>query len=73
MAGETLENVCAGFMTGKQRPTGAGAISDSAIFHNIYPALTKIGLSIPEDISMVGFFNTPWSEKFTPPLTTVSI
>jgi DNA-binding LacI/PurR family transcriptional regulator len=73
MAGETLDNVCAGFMTGKQRPTGAGAISDSAIFHHISPALTKIGFSIPEDISMVGFFNTPWSEKFTPPLTTVSI
>ncbi len=73
MAGETLDNVCAGFMNWKQRPTGAGAISDSAIFHHISPALTKIGFSIPEDISMVGFFNTPWGEKFAPPITTVSI
>ena len=73
MAGKALENVCSEYMTGKQRPTGAGAISDSEIFHHISPALTKIGLNIPNDISMIGFFNTPWSEKFSPPLTTVSI
>lgn len=73
MAGDALEDVCADCLTGKQHPTGAGALSDSEIFYNVSPALAKVGLSIPGDISMVGFYNTPWSKKFATPLTTVSI
>lgn len=73
MAGDTLENVCSDHLAGKRRPTGAGAVSDSELVFNISPALAKVGLSIPGDISMVGFFNTPWSTKFSPALTSVSI
>jgi DNA-binding LacI/PurR family transcriptional regulator len=73
LAGDALKNVCADCLTGKNCPTGAGAQSDWEVFHNISPALAKVGLSIPGDISMLGFFNTPWSEKFPTPLTSVSI
>ena len=39
----------------------------------IYRIAEKIGLRIPEDIGLVGWYNTPWCETFRPQLTSVSI
>lgn len=38
-----------------------------AVYHSIY----EHGLSIPEDISVIGFDNIPISKYYTPPLTTM--
>lgn len=38
-----------------------------AIYHSVY----RHGLSIPQDVSVIGFDNIPISQYYTPPLTTV--
>lgn len=38
-----------------------------------YDALTERGLSCPADVSIVGFNDMPFADKFNPPLTTVRI
>ena len=39
----------------------------------IYRIAEKTGLRIPEDIGLIGWYNTPWCETFHPHLTSVSI
>ncbi|MDO8212489.1 LacI family DNA-binding transcriptional regulator [Conexibacter sp. CPCC 206217] len=36
-------------------------------------ALREAGLRVPEDVSVVGFNDMAWSERFSPPLTTVRV
>jgi LacI family transcriptional regulator len=38
-----------------------------------YDALVERGLSCPDDVSVVGFNDMPFADKFNPPLTTVRI
>jgi LacI family transcriptional regulator len=38
-----------------------------------YDALSERGLSCPDDVSVVGFNDMPFADKFNPPLTTVRI
>ncbi|HEY1596534.1 MAG TPA: LacI family DNA-binding transcriptional regulator [Thermoleophilaceae bacterium] len=38
-----------------------------------YDALAERGLSCPDDVSIVGFNDMPFADKFNPPLTTVRI
>ena len=39
----------------------------------IYKSARRLSLRIPEDIAIVGYFNTPWTEVFEPRLTSVSV
>ena len=39
----------------------------------VYQAARRQGLSIPEDVSVVGFYDTPWCEALHPNLTSVSV
>ena len=39
----------------------------------IYKIAEKIGLRIPEDLGLIGWYNTPWCETFHPHLTSISI
>lgn len=50
-------------------PTALITINDS-IALQLYPVLHQIGLSIPEDVSVVSFGDKPWSAYLEPPLTT---
>jgi LacI family transcriptional regulator len=36
-------------------------------------ALKEAGLSVPEDVSVIGFNDMDWSDRFAPPLTTVRV
>jgi LacI family transcriptional regulator len=47
---------------------GADVIAVGAITE-----LRRLGLRVPEDISVVGFDNIPWSELCSPPLTTIDM
>ncbi|MCL5409064.1 MAG: substrate-binding domain-containing protein [Candidatus Omnitrophica bacterium] len=38
-----------------------------------YETAKRLNLRIPEDVSVIGYFNTPWCEIFQPNLTSVSI
>jgi DNA-binding LacI/PurR family transcriptional regulator len=52
------------------RPTVVFAITDTMAMGVIGSAYAA-GLSVPDDISVIGFNNEPGSESFNPPLTTI--
>lgn len=55
----------------KERPTAVICTSDMMAFGAIN-VIHRSGLSVPEDISVIGFDNTYYSEIFSPALTTVN-
>jgi LacI family transcriptional regulator len=57
-------------LTGPRPPTAAFGLSDS-LSYGCYLAASRLGLSIPQDLSVVGFDDQPVSAILTPPLTTV--
>lgn len=54
-------------------PTAVFAINDEAAMGAMKAIRDKSGLSIPRDISIVGFDNIEWAALSTPPLTTVNV
>jgi DNA-binding LacI/PurR family transcriptional regulator len=52
------------------RPTAILTLSDQLAF-GVFEAAKKMGLSIPEDLSVVGFDDVPEASRTEPPLTTV--
>lgn len=54
-----------------ERPTGIFSAND-AMAQGLLLAFHESGISVPNDISIVGFDNDPHSAYFTPPLTTIS-
>jgi DNA-binding LacI/PurR family transcriptional regulator len=53
-----------------QRPTGLLCFSDSMV-HEVYKAAHDAGLSVPEDLSVVGFDDARFARNMRPALTTV--
>jgi LacI family transcriptional regulator, xylobiose transport system transcriptional regulator len=53
-----------------QPPTAIFALSDLAAF-GVYKAARKLGVSVPEQLSVLGFDDVPGAEWAGPPLTTV--
>ena len=54
----------------KTPPTAVFAGGDG-IAEGVYEACRELGIRIPEDLSVVGFDDTPMAMHFTPPLTSV--
>lgn len=54
----------------KNRPTAIFAGNDEMAM-GVYVAARKAGLSIPDDLSIVGFDDTPMAARVWPPMTTV--
>jgi len=59
------------FALGESLPTAIIAINESAAM-GIIKALNERGLQVPEDISVVGYDNTYFSEFIMPQLTCIS-
>ena len=57
---------------GKRRPTAVFAGNDE-MATGAYVAVRKAGLRIPEDVSIVGFDDTPIAGRLWPALTTVRL
>ncbi|MCR6482562.1 LacI family transcriptional regulator [Amycolatopsis sp. OK19-0408] len=57
-------------LTGPDRPTAVFAANDISAIATV-GAARELGLSVPEDLSVVGFDNVPESALCSPPLTTV--
>ena len=55
---------------GADRPSAVFCFSDS-IAYGVYAAAAELGLSIPGDVSVMGYDNHPMSSLLTPGLTTV--
>ena len=54
------------------RPTAVFTHQDSTALE-VYKLLRKLNLKVPDDVALVGCFNTPWSEMMDPSLTSLSI
>lgn len=59
-------------LTGKQRPTAIFTMNDFRC-KMIFSVLRELKLRVPEDVAVVGYYNTPWAEMMDVPLTSVSI
>jgi LacI family transcriptional regulator len=57
-------------LTQPDPPTAIMASSDDTAL-GVYDAAAKLGLRIPDDLSVIGFDNTPAGALLNPPLTTV--
>ncbi len=64
-------NVARSLVKMKNRPTAIFAISD-VMAMGVMRAITDCGLSVPKDVSVVGFDNIDFSSMISPALTTVS-
>jgi Transcriptional regulators len=56
----------------ERRPTALLASNDDYAFYALRH-LRRLGLRVPEDISLIGFDDTPFSTHTDPPLTTVRV
>ena len=54
------------------RPTALFVASGDITALGVYQAIQERGLSIPGDISVMGYDNLPFTEKTSPPMTTVN-
>jgi DNA-binding LacI/PurR family transcriptional regulator len=58
--------------SGHDRPTAVFSINDFQA-RMVFSVLKELGLRVPEDVALVGYWNTPWAETMEIPLTSVSI
>jgi len=75
MAGEDIDSVIRECFKDPRKapPTAAGCTYDFLAYDKIMPRLCAQGINIPDDVSIVGFYNTPWAEKAQPRLTSFDI
>ncbi len=59
-------------LLGLRQPPTAILSSNSALLLGLVRALGESGLRCPDDVSLIGFDHTAWTENFTPPLTTLA-
>ena len=59
-------------LTAPGRPDGILALGDFRAVQ-VIRAATALGLKIPDDLALIGYYNTPWCEMIAPPLASVSI
>ncbi len=58
-------------LSAPNRPTAILAMSDRLAIGAIHAA-RQLGLSVPDDVSVIGFDDTPLAEHMTPPLSSIS-
>lgn len=56
----------------EERPTAVFAVNDHFALNGVRAA-SALGLSVPEDISIIGFDDTPFAKAATPNLTTIRV
>jgi len=64
------ERVLADIMNSPERPDAIMCSMDFSA-RNFVVAAEKLGIKVPDDLAITGFFNTPWSEMSPIKLTTV--
>ena len=63
---------CAELLDRGERPTAIAAAND-LIALGCYDVFAERGISCPDEISVVGFNDMPFADRFQPPLTTIRI
>lgn len=67
---ETASDRLAGFMEGDQQPSAFLALTNFGTL-GVLASLQKWGLSVPRDISVLGFDDYSWMRAVVPPLTAI--
>jgi GntR family transcriptional regulator of arabinose operon len=62
----------AAILRGPDRPDAVFAFGDYRA-KQVIDIAAEIGLRVPEDLAVIGYYNTPWAEMTRVPLTSVSI
>jgi LacI family transcriptional regulator len=70
--GVSFERAYRALVARRRAPTGMLASTDSTAFA-VASALGRLGLGVPQDVSLVGFNDAIGSARFVPKLTTLSI
>lgn len=72
VSSQQAEGLAAGLvlLRGEPRPTAIIAMSDE-IAIGVLEAATQLGIKVPDDLSVIGFDDTPRAAAAEPPLTTV--
>lgn len=65
-----VEQFVGEFKTGKIKATAAFVLN-TGLAVQLYFALTRAGVRVPEDFEIVGYDRAPWLENLTVPITTV--
>ena len=69
---EPADPHCRELLSLTDRPTAIFAMNDAAAI-SAYFALTRLGLSVPSDMSLVGYNDTPLASMLPTPLTSVRV
>jgi LacI family transcriptional regulator len=64
---------CSAELLSRQRDFTAIVAGNDLLALGCYDALEQAGLRCPEDISVVGYNDMPFVDRFSPPLTTVRV
>jgi len=67
---ETAEKPARELLSGTDRPTAVFASNDLSAIATV-TAARGLGLTVPDDLSVIGFDNVPESAMASPPLTTI--
>lgn len=65
-----VEQFVGEYKSGKYRPTAVFVLT-TGLAVELYFALTKAGIRVPEDIEIVGYDRSPWIDHLSVPITTV--
>ncbi len=65
--------LCCGRLLDRRRDLTAIVAGDDLLALGCYDALEQRGLHCPEEVSVVGYNDMPFADRFRPPLTTVCI
>ncbi len=65
------DDLVRGILSRRDRPTAVVCAADR-IAVSVIDAAQKMGLRVPEDLAVVGMYNTPWCDESPVPLTSVS-
>lgn len=59
-------------LLGPDRPTAIFGLGDFRCVR-VYRVAAQLGLRIPDDLSVIGYLDTPWARQLSPPMTSVSV
>jgi LacI family transcriptional regulator len=66
------ERLCRELLAGSERPTAIVAGNDLMAL-GCYDVFAELGIACPGDISVIGFNDMPFSDRFQPPLSTIRV
>lgn len=64
---------CTHRLLGLEHPPTAIVAGNDLLALGSYAAIAELGLRCPEDVSVIGFNDMPFADRFSPPLTTIRI